>query len=96
MSGPDGSDAAWAGPGSPSHTQRDCPALAHPAKRKAERRDAYEDSLRLLEAKARTTSELRQRLARRGYAPADVDRAVGRLLGVGLLDDVAYAEQFVR
>lgn len=52
--------------------------------------------LRLLTARARTRAELEGQLAKRGY-PGDVsDRVLGRLAEVGLVDDVGFAEQWVR
>jgi regulatory protein len=52
--------------------------------------------LRLLTARARTRSELEGQLAKRGY-PDDVsDRVLNRLAQVGLIDDVDFAEQWVR
>ena len=52
--------------------------------------------LRLLTARARTRSELADRLTKRGY-PDDVsDRVLDRLAEVGLVDDVDFAEQWVR
>jgi regulatory protein len=50
----------------------------------------------MLDVRSRTTKEMRQRLARRGYDAAAIDGAVERLLAVGLLDDVAYARQYTR
>jgi regulatory protein len=52
--------------------------------------------LRLLTARARTRSELEGQLSKRGY-PDDVsDRVLTRLAQVGLIDDVDFAEQWVR
>jgi regulatory protein len=52
--------------------------------------------LRLLTVRARTRSELEGQLAKRGY-PDDVSRRVlDRLAHVGLIDDVDFAEQWVR
>jgi regulatory protein len=52
--------------------------------------------LRLLTARARTRSELQGQLAKRGY-PDDVsERVLDRLTQVGLVDDVDFAEQWVR
>lgn len=52
--------------------------------------------LRLLTARARTRSELEERLAKRGY-PDDVSaRVLDRLAEVGLVDDADFAEQWVR
>ncbi len=52
--------------------------------------------LRLLTARARTRSELEGQLAKRGY-PDDVsEQVLNRLAQVGLIDDVDFAEQWVR
>jgi regulatory protein len=52
--------------------------------------------LRLLTARARTRSELEGQLTKRGY-PDDVSRRVlDSLAHVGLIDDVDFAEQWVR
>ena len=52
--------------------------------------------LRLLTARARTRSQLAGQLAKRGY-PDDVsNRVLDRLTDVGLVDDVDFAEQWVR
>src|SRR6476469_4885221 len=52
--------------------------------------------LRLLTVRARTRSELEGQLTKRGY-PDDVSaRVLDRLAQVGLIDDVDFAEQWVR
>lgn len=52
--------------------------------------------LRLLTARARTRAELEGQLTKRGY-PDDVSTLVlDRLAEVGLVDDAAFAEQWVR
>jgi regulatory protein len=52
--------------------------------------------LRLLTVRARTHAELAGQLAKRGY-PDDVStRVLDRLTDVGLVDDVDFAEQWVR
>jgi len=52
--------------------------------------------LRLLTARARTRSELEEKLAKRGY-PDDIAATVlDRLAHVGLVDDADFAEQWVR
>ncbi|OBF83906.1 recombination regulator RecX [Mycobacterium sp. 852002-51163_SCH5372311] len=52
--------------------------------------------LRLLTARSRTRAELSGQLAKRGY-PTDVsDRVLDRLAAVGLVDDAAFAEQWVQ
>lgn len=52
--------------------------------------------LRLLTARARTRAELAGNLAKRGYPDDVVDRVLGRLVDVGLIDDGDFAEQWVR
>jgi len=52
--------------------------------------------LRLLTARARTRAELEGQLTKRGY-PEDVSaKVLDRLANVGLVDDVDFAEQWVR
>jgi regulatory protein len=52
--------------------------------------------LRLLTARSRTRAELSGQLAKRGY-PDDIrDRVLDRLAAVGLVDDVDFAERWVR
>lgn len=52
--------------------------------------------LRLLTARARTRAELEAQLTKRGY-PDDVGaKVLDRLAHVGLVDDVDFAEQWVR
>jgi regulatory protein len=52
--------------------------------------------LRLLTARARTRAELKGQLAKRGY-PDDISAQVlDRLAEVGLIDDIDFAEQWVR
>ncbi len=66
-----------------------------PAEPKREER-ARDVCLRLLTVRARTRSELEAQLTKRGY-PDDVGaRVLDRLVEVGLLDDVAFAEEWVR
>lgn len=66
------------------------------ALRRAEgQRRALQDALRLLNYRARSTAEVRQRLAGRGYDPAQVEAAIARLQSVGLLDDGAFARTWV-
>lgn len=51
--------------------------------------------LRLLTARARTRAELAGKLAQRGY-PDDIgNRVLDRLAAAGLVDDAAFAEQWV-
>lgn len=60
------------------------------------RRSTYERALDMLEARARATTELRRLLLKKGEPEADVDAAIERLKGSGLLDDANFARQFTR
>jgi regulatory protein len=57
---------------------------------------AHRVALRLLAARPRSVREVVRRLRERGHNPAAVMEAVGRLEAAGLLNDVEYAEHFVR
>ncbi|HEX3592396.1 MAG TPA: regulatory protein RecX [Pseudonocardiaceae bacterium] len=57
---------------------------------------AREICLNLLAVRARTRSELHTQLLRRGIEEPVADEALGRLDDVGLIDDAAFAEQWVR
>jgi regulatory protein len=57
---------------------------------------AYETALNLLTARPYTARNLKRKLAQKGFAGADIDAAIERLLANGLLDDKRYAEQFAR
>jgi regulatory protein len=50
-------------------------------------------ALRLLSVRARSKSELRQRLLRAGCEPEEVDAALADLEAVGLIDDEAFARE---
>ncbi len=52
---------------------------------------AHAAALWLLESRARTRLELRQRLERRGFETGAIERALDRLDAVGLVDDEAFA-----
>ncbi|MEU8901729.1 recombination regulator RecX [Nocardia sp. NPDC048505] len=56
---------------------------------------AKEACLRLLAVRARSRAELAQRLAAKGYTPDITEQALARLTDVGLIDDAAFAEQWV-
>lgn len=43
-----------------------------------------------------TEKELRDRVARKGATPADVERVIARLEDLGLIDDAKYAAAYVR
>ncbi|MCG5433852.1 recombination regulator RecX [Mycobacterium sp. MYCO198283] len=69
------------------------PSTSDDAKREEQARNVC---LRLLTARARTRSELEEQLAKRGYANEVTRRVLDRLADVGLIDDAAFAEQWVR
>jgi len=54
-----------------------------------------ESALRFLEARQRSTAEVRRRLASAGYRSALVDGAVERLTELGMLDDEAFARAWI-
>ncbi|WP_431954703.1 recombination regulator RecX [Nocardia lijiangensis] len=56
---------------------------------------AKEACLRLLAVRARSRAELAQRLAAKGFTADVAEGALDRLTEVGLLDDAAFAEQWV-
>ncbi len=57
---------------------------------------AREICLNLLTVRARTKAELRTQLLRRGIEEPVADQVLNRLDEVGLVDDAAFAEQWVR
>jgi regulatory protein len=67
-----------------------------PARSRRADRSTYDRALDLLESSARSVAELRRMLIRKGEPAGDVDAAIERLRGAGLLDDAAYARQFAR
>lgn len=56
---------------------------------------AYQAALRLLEARPRSTAEVRDRLQRKEFTPEAIEQAVERLSDLGLLDDRAFARLWV-
>jgi len=48
-------------------------------------------ALRYISLRPRSEAELRERLARRGFAPASLEAAVASLRAQGLVDDAAFA-----
>lgn len=54
-----------------------------------------EAALRFLEARQRSTVEVRTRLNRAGYRPDLVEGCIGRLTELGMLDDEAFAKAWV-
>ncbi|WP_111765022.1 regulatory protein RecX [Nakamurella deserti] len=63
---------------------------------RAEETQAKNICLRLLADSARPRAGLAQKLAQRGIGPATIERVLDRFTEVGLIDDQAYAEAYVR
>jgi regulatory protein len=62
----------------------------------AERADkAYRAALRLVQARPRSTAELRQRLQRKQFAPDVIEQTLERLRRIDLLDDDAFARFWI-
>jgi regulatory protein len=57
---------------------------------------AYEHALNLLTARQYTARNLRRKLVQKGFAPAEADSAIERLIANGILDDARYAAAFAR
>jgi regulatory protein len=57
---------------------------------------AKDAALSLLSYRARTAAELTRRLKRKGYGEEVAEETVGRLGELGMVDDAAFAESFVR
>ncbi|MDV2988967.1 MAG: regulatory protein RecX [Dehalogenimonas sp.] len=51
----------------------------------------FQAAVRLLAHRARTETEMRQRLTRKKFEPETVDRVIDRLKQSGLIDDAAFA-----
>ncbi len=56
---------------------------------------AYFAALRLIEARPRSESEVRERLKRHEHTPETIDAAVAKLADLGLLDDQQFARYWV-
>ncbi|WP_425577652.1 recombination regulator RecX [Nocardia callitridis] len=69
------------------------PVAAGPGGTAEQARDAC---LRLLAVRARSRAELAQRMAEKGFAPELTEGVLDRLAEVDLIDDAAFAEQWVR
>jgi regulatory protein len=61
----------------------------------AEHEATWRALLKALERRNFSISEIRRRLKLKGHQPEAVDYAVDRAIGLGLLDDRAFAERFV-
>lgn len=59
-------------------------------------REAVDAALNFLSYRPRTRREVRRRLMERGYADEIIERALGRLSAVGLIDDEAFVAAYVR
>jgi regulatory protein len=57
---------------------------------------AYVDGLKLVAGRELSEAQVRQRLARKGHAPADIDAAVSRLKDERAIDDNRVAETIAR
>jgi regulatory protein len=57
---------------------------------------AYQVALKILSFRARTTSELKRQLLRKGHPASEIDDAISRLHDQKLLDDADFARQFAR
>jgi regulatory protein len=87
--------------GGPGDRSGPRPARESYADRRA-RRAAIDDpevvlaaAFRFLEARARSVTETRRRLSEAGYRSELIDGAIDRLLGIGLLDDDAFARHWL-
>ena len=58
--------------------------------------DAYVDGLKLAAGRELSEAQVRQRLARKGHSPTDIDAAVARLKEERAIDDVRVAETIAR
>jgi len=74
---------------------------AAPAERRArnaavdDRQVVLDAALRFLEARQRSTAEVRRRLVSAGYRPDLVEGAIERLTELGMLDDEAFARAWL-
>jgi regulatory protein len=57
---------------------------------------AYMAALRFLEARPRSTAEVRARLGRKDFTPEAIDAAIARLAELELIDDAAFARYWVQ
>ena len=58
--------------------------------------DAYVDALKLAAGRELSEVQVRQRLARKGHAPPEIDAAIARLKDERAIDDVRVAEMIAR
>lgn len=57
---------------------------------------AYRTAIRALERRAFARTDLARRMRRKGHVPAAVDAALDRAAALGLLDDAAFAANYVQ
>ena len=69
------------------------PRAADPTRR--EPRDPWQVALKQIAVRARSTHEVRQTLARRGYAPQEIASVIARLTAARYLDDADFARTWV-
>ena len=70
--------------------------LAAALEREASIVATYDRALNMIALRARSTSELRRMLLRKGEPAENVDVAIERLVRAGFLDDGSFAKQFTR
>jgi len=63
--------------------------------RDEERRRAINNAVRMLESRSRSRTEIVNRLNERGYQPDVIDVALAQLERAGLIDDQAFAKEWV-
>lgn len=56
---------------------------------------AMHAALRLLDARPRSTAEVRLRLQRKAFSPQAIEQAISRLSELGLLDDAAFSRYLI-
>src|SRR5882757_7519157 len=97
----DPADGEWhgrRGAGRGSGGERRKPSLAERREARAAETDpeaVLAAAARFLEVRPRSVVEVRRRLRSAGYAAALIERAVERLVELGLLDDAAFARAWV-
>lgn len=58
--------------------------------------DCYEAALTVLDQAACTTGDMRRKLLRKGFVETAAEAAVAKLVDVGLLDDLRYAQRLAQ
>jgi len=67
-----------------------------PAPHDAQLDACRETALRLLERRAHSVTELRRKLQLRKYSSQTIDRIAEQFMGAGLLDDLAFAQDYIQ